>query len=108
MSKFEQEILEYQKRGLEYLTFWSVRDEAFWHFGKLQLHPQIWVIVRSPDAKLARDEQIEEASAWLLSLVECTRMLGSCLDLYHRGDWLHRLHRHHRPHQSRCETSQVR
>src|SRR6185369_245209 len=31
---FEQEILEYQKHGLEYFAFWSKHDEAFKLFEK--------------------------------------------------------------------------
>jgi hypothetical protein len=87
VPQFEQEILEYQKYGIEFFAFWSVHDEALKLFEKFKLHPQIWVINRSPDGKLTRDEQIKEATAWLLPLVERTRKLGCPLGLYNHGGW---------------------
>lgn len=87
VPQFEQEILEYKKRGLEYFAFWSVHDEAFRLFEKYQLHPQIWILAPSPAATLTRDQQIKEASTKLLPLVERTRKLGCQLGLYNHGGW---------------------
>jgi hypothetical protein len=87
VPQFEQEILEYKKRGLEYFAFWSLHEEAFRLFEKYQLHPQIWILAPSPAGTLTRDQQIKEASTKLLPLVERTRKLGCQLGLYNHGDW---------------------
>ncbi|HEY6170447.1 MAG TPA: hypothetical protein VI454_20610, partial [Verrucomicrobiae bacterium] len=47
---FEQEILEYQKRGLGYFAFWSSHEDAFKLFEKYKLHPQVWQTAASPNA----------------------------------------------------------
>ena len=47
---FEQEILEYQKRGLEFFAFWDTHDKAFELFAQHGLHPQFWVTAPSPAA----------------------------------------------------------
>ena len=83
---FEQEILEYQKRGLEYFAFWSTHDKAFALFEKYGLHPQIWLTAPSPEAP-TRDEQIRQAAAQLLPVVERTRRAGCRLGLYNHGGW---------------------
>ena len=87
VSQFEQEILEYKKRGLEFFAFWSAHEDAFRLFEKYQLHPQIWITVPSPAGTLPRDQQIKAASAKLLPMVERTRKLGCQLGLYNHGGW---------------------
>ena len=87
VPQFEQEILEYKKRGLEYFAFWSVHEEAFRLFEKYRLHPQIWILAPSPAGTLTREQQIKEAATKLLPLVERTRKLGSQLGLYNHGGW---------------------
>ena len=87
VPQFEQEILEYKKRGLEYFAFWSVHEEAFRLFEKYRLHPQIWILASSPAGTLTREQQIKEAATKLLPLVERTRKLGSQLGLYNHGGW---------------------
>lgn len=86
VPNFEQEILEYQKRGLEYFAFWSVHDKAFDLFEKHGLHPQIWLTAPSPEAA-TRDDQIQKAAAQLLPVVERTRRLGCRLGLYNHDGW---------------------
>ena len=87
VPQFEQEILEYKKRGLEYFAFWGAHDDAFRLIEKYQLHPQIWITAPSPAGTLPRDQQIKEASAKLLPMVERTRKLGCQLGLYNHGGW---------------------
>lgn len=87
VPQFEQEILEYKKRGLEYFAFWSVHDEAFRLFEKYRLNPQIWILATSPAGTLTREQQVKEAATKLLPLVERTRKLGSQLGLYNHGGW---------------------
>ena len=87
VPQFEQEILEYKKRGLEYFAFWSVHEEAFRLFEKYRLNPQIWILATSPAGTLTREQQVKEAATKLLPLVERTRKLGSQLGLYNHGGW---------------------
>ncbi len=86
VATFEQEILEYQKRGIEYFAFWATHEKAFAIFEKYNLHPQIWVTPPSP-AGTNRDEQIRKAAAELLPVVERTRKAGCALGLYNHGGW---------------------
>ena len=46
VPEFEREILAYQKHGIEMFAFWGVHDEALRLFGKYQLHPQLWVMMK--------------------------------------------------------------
>ncbi|MDA1048919.1 MAG: TIM barrel protein [Planctomycetota bacterium] len=86
VPKFEEEILEYQRQGLEYFAFWSVHEEAFKLFEKHGLHPQIWQIAPSPNAD-TQQERVRQAATQMLPLVERTRKLGSKLGLYNHGGW---------------------
>ncbi len=83
---FEQEILEYQRQGLEYFAFWGAHEEAFTLFEKYGLHPQIWQMLPAPNAG-TQDERVRQAATQMLSLVERTRKLGSKLGLYNHGGW---------------------
>jgi hypothetical protein len=83
---FEQEILEYQKHGLEYFAFWSFHEKAFALFEKHRLHPQFWIVAPSPEAP-TRGEQVRKAAAQLLPLVERTRGAGCRLGLYNHDGW---------------------
>jgi hypothetical protein len=83
---FEQEILEYRRRGLEYFAFWDVHDEAFRLFEKHRLRPQIWKT--PPEVTAATEEEkVREAAEKLLPLVERTRRAGLPLGLYNHGGW---------------------
>lgn len=105
VSQFEQEILEYQKRGIEFFAFWGAHEEAFRLFEKYNLHPQIWQTAPSPTGTATRNEQIQKAAMQLLPMVDRTRKLGCQLGLYNHGGWggepenlvavCEYLHRHH-------------
>ena len=86
VASFEEEILEYKKRGIEYFAFWSEHEAAFELFKKHGLTPQIWRIPASPKAE-TQQQRIELAAKELLPLVERTRALGSRLGLYNHGGW---------------------
>jgi hypothetical protein len=86
VPQFEQEILEYKKRGLGYFAFWSQHEEAFKLFEKHGLHPQIWQTAPSPKAG-TRDEQIKKAAEQMLPLAKRAAALGSQLGLYNHGGW---------------------
>lgn len=83
---FEQEILEYAQRELEYFAFWGVHEVAFQLFEKHGLHPQIWSTLISPDAA-TQEERVRAAVDQILPLVERTRRMGCRLGLYNHGGW---------------------
>ncbi len=83
---FEQEILEYKKRGLEFFAFWSTHEEAFRLFEKYGLHPQVWLTAPSPEAP-TREQRIQKAAEQLLPIVQQTRKAGCPLGLYNHGGW---------------------
>lgn len=86
VPSFEQEILEYQKRGLEYFAFWGLHDEAFRLFAKHDLHPQVWLMPPNPNEG-SQEERVHKAVAELLPAVERTRKAGLKLGLYNHGGW---------------------
>ena len=86
VATFEQEILEYKKRGIEFFAFWDQHDAAFALFEKHGLRPQIWKTLSSPKAP-TQDERVRLAARAMLPLVGRTRKLGSKLGLYNHGGW---------------------
>src|SRR6516165_10836002 len=68
---FEEEILQYQKHGIEYFAFWGTHDKAFELFAKYNLHPQIWQTLGSPNAP-TQEERVALAVKQILPLVERT------------------------------------
>ncbi|WP_442505254.1 DUF6797 domain-containing protein [Novipirellula sp. SH528] len=83
---FEQEILEYQKHGIEFFAFWGVHDDAFKLFEKYEMHPQIWQMLRDNggDNQVAK---VEAAAQQMLPLAKRTAAMGSPLALYNHGGW---------------------
>ena len=86
VKEFEEEILQYQKQGLEFFAFWGVHDKAFALFEKHKLHPQIWLTVPSPKAD-SQEVRVTAAAKAMLPLVERTKKLGCKLGLYNHGGW---------------------
>lgn len=41
VSQFEEEIVQYERRGIEFFAFWGTHEDAFGLFEKHGLHPQI-------------------------------------------------------------------
>jgi hypothetical protein len=83
---FEEEILEYQKQGLEYFAFWGTHEKAFELFQKYNLHPQIWQML-SPVAGSSQADRIHDAIRQLRPLVERTKKMNCKLGLYNHGGW---------------------
>lgn len=83
---FEQEIVEYQKRGLRYFAFWGAHEEAFKLFARYRVHPQIWQTVPSP-AALTEAGRVKAAAEKLLPLVRRAQELGCRFGLYNHGGW---------------------
>ena len=84
---FEEEILAYQKHGIEFFAFWSWHDAIGPLIQKYGIKPQIWQTSPSPKTEGSREEMIEAAATELLPLVETTRALGLKLGLYNHGGW---------------------
>ncbi len=86
VAEFEDEILQYQKHGIEYFAFWGSHPKAFELFRKYELHPQIWQTLGSPNAP-TQEARVAAAAKGMLGMVEETRKLGSKLGLYNHGGW---------------------
>src|SRR5688572_17156791 len=56
VPQFEQEIREYQKRGLEFFAFWGAHEDAFRLIESYHLHPQIWLTAPSPAAPTPEEQ----------------------------------------------------
>ena len=88
IAEFEQEILEYKKRNIEFFAFWSWHDSIAPLIKKHRIQPQIWITVPSPDANTdTQADQVKAASEQLSDIVERTRSLGLKLGLYNHGGW---------------------
>ena len=48
VMKFEEEILQYKKHGIEFFAFWNAHPDAFKLFKKHGIQPQIWRTLKSP------------------------------------------------------------
>lgn len=83
---FEQEIIEYQKHGIEFFAFWGTHEDAYQLFKKYDLHPQIWCVL-GPPANGTYEEMIEQSVAEILQHAERTKQLGCKLGLYNHGGW---------------------
>ncbi len=86
VAEFEEEILEYEKHGIEYFAFWGQHEQAFRLFGKHDLHPQIWNTLPSP-GKATQAENVVSATRALLALAKDTAEMGCKLGLYNHGGW---------------------
>jgi hypothetical protein len=87
VRSFEEEILAYQRHGLEYFAFWDEHEAAFQLFEKYHLTPQIWKMIPAPQGT-SEEEKVASAAKQLMPLVERTRKLGSKLGLYNHGGWM--------------------
>ena len=82
---FEEEILQYKKRGIEYFAFWDVHEDAFKLFEKHGLHPQIWKMMGDPQGTTQDNRVIaaaEQCCLWssgrenLAANLDCTTTVG--------------------------------
>jgi hypothetical protein len=85
VPQFEQEILEYQKRGIEFFAFWGVHDEALKLFEKHKLHPQLWVMLKV--AGDTQEEKVKNASEALLPVLQRAKAIGSQVGIYNHLGW---------------------
>jgi hypothetical protein len=86
VARFEEEILQYRKHGVEFSAFWSSHERAFALFEQHGIHPDIWQTAPSP--KEGRDEdRVQAAVKVLLPLAERVKAQGLRLGLYNHGGW---------------------
>lgn len=83
---FEDEIVQYKQRGIEYFAFWSWHDDMEPLIQKHGIRPQIWSICATPNSA-AQDEMVAAAAEGMLPLAEKTRQLGLKLGIYNHGGW---------------------
>lgn len=83
---FEDEILAYQKHGIEFFAFWSKHESAFELFEKYDLHPQVWQTAPSPKGDNNVTRVVAAADA-LEPLAKRTQQLDCPLGLYNHGGW---------------------
>lgn len=86
VATFEEEILAYKERGLEYFAFWSWHPDMSPLVKKHGIKPQIWITNRSPKAE-TQEARVEAAARQLMPLVDQARELGCKLGLYNHGGW---------------------
>jgi hypothetical protein len=82
---FEEEILQYQKHGIEFFAFWSVHDAALALFEKYDLHPQIWQIIGDPGGDAST--KVQRAVDKLVPLAKRTQQRKLPLGLYNHMGW---------------------
>lgn len=83
---FEEEILQYKKRGIEYFAFWSWHPSMEPLIQKHGIHPQIWLMFAAPPEG-PHEERVKAAATALLPMVEKTARLKLNLGLYNHGGW---------------------
>ncbi len=86
VPQFEEEILQYQKHGIEYFAFWSWHDAMEPLIKKHGIKPQIWIMCRSPSGD-TQEQKVMNAAKSLMPLVNKTAALGLQLGIYNHGGW---------------------
>jgi sugar phosphate isomerase/epimerase len=85
VPEFEQEILAYQKHGIEFFAFWGAHDEAFRLFEKHKLHPQLWIMMKGTGD--TQETQVKSAAEGLLPILAKAKAIGSQVGIYNHGGW---------------------
>jgi len=83
---FDDEIVQVQKRGIEFFAFWGFHPEIVPLLAKHHVTPQFWITLPSP-AGANQEEQVEAAAKQIQGMVDKTRELGCPLGLYNHGGW---------------------
>jgi hypothetical protein len=86
VPQFEEEILAYRDRGIEFFAFWSWHPEFAKLVSKYELKPQFWLTNPSP-AGTADDERTRAAGQELLPTVREALAINCPVGLYNHGDW---------------------
>jgi hypothetical protein len=83
---FEQEILEYKKRDIEFFAFWSWHDSFELLIKKHGIKPQIWKTLGSPKGE-TQEAKVDAAAGSMLPLLKKCEPHGLKLGLYNHGGW---------------------
>ncbi len=86
IGEFEEEILEYKSKGIEFFAFWGGHENAYSLFKKHGIQPQIWRTAPSPEAD-SQEEKVTAAANSLEPLAKEVTEAGSSLGLYNHGGW---------------------
>jgi hypothetical protein len=86
VSTFEQEILEYKKRDIEFFAFWSWHDSFEPLIKKHGIKPQIWKTLGSPKGA-TQEAKVYAAAKSMIPLVKKCELLELKLGLYNHGGW---------------------
>jgi len=86
IPEFEQEMLTYKERGLEFFAFWNGHESAYPLFPKHGIKPQIWHTLQTGKG-LSNAEKIASAAESLIPLASRTKEAGLALGLYNHGGW---------------------
>jgi sugar phosphate isomerase/epimerase len=86
VGSFEEEIVQYQRHGIEFFAFWDWHPNFVPLVRKYAIHPQFWITNPSPEGA-TQAERVERAAAPLVARVRQTRELGCQLGLYNHGGW---------------------
>ena len=86
VATFEQEIVEYKKRNIDFFAFWSWHDAIEPLVKKHGIRPQIWHTAPSPEADTDQ-ARVKASAAQLSPLVAKTKTLGLKFGIYNHGGW---------------------
>ncbi|MBT6463218.1 MAG: hypothetical protein HOK49_11845 [Opitutae bacterium] len=83
---FEEEIIQYQKYGIEFFAFWGWHDNMGSLIPKYGIRPQIWKTLGSPRED-TQNQRVKVAVKNMVPLAEKTGALKLKLGLYNHGGW---------------------
>ncbi|MGB0583348.1 MAG: heme-binding domain-containing protein, partial [Limisphaerales bacterium] len=86
VKEFEEEILQYQKHGIEFFAFWAGHEEAYRLFEKYDIRPQVWRTLASPKAD-SQAAKIQAAANSMEATAKRTGEVGCKFGLYNHGGW---------------------
>lgn len=87
VPEFEQEILAYKKRDIEFFAFWGWHDSMEGLIEKYSIKPQIWQMFTGDLPEGTDEERTRVVAERFLPLVAKTKKLGLQLGIYNHGGW---------------------
>ena len=86
VGSFEQEILEYKKRGIEFFAFWSWHPSMARLVEKHEIRPQFWLMMPDPEGT-TQEQRVQNAVAHILPRVQQIAKLQCQVGIYNHGGW---------------------
>lgn len=86
VAEFEEEILQYQRHGIEFFAFWGEHPKAFRLFEEHEINPQVWHMLGEVGAG-SQAQKVATAVEATLEIAARTAKMGSKLALYNHGGW---------------------